>query len=279
MAGLLYRIPENDLMSLAEPVSKPSPLLTRLAVLLRNIPVVQFVLARLASLRGIPVARGESSEPASLGEQYRSSDRVAPDPSLAALPLVDPTVVRQALNDEPLAAAARDGVDQSAAHAAAADVTLSEPASIERTMDDALVDDPSLAFLLGVDQPHEAAEVVDDLPVAARAVDDQMAGDPSVLVPGVGLSLPSERVCAEPRDQRAERERLIRRRWMETGIKMWNPDFNGGARATLNIQGQAGLLPVQPGETISRYDTLQFKQVEQGIICEGVVVEAPRRRQ
>ena len=152
MAGLLYRIPENDLMSLAEPVSKPSPLLTRLAVLLRNIPVVQFVLARLASLRGIPVARGESSEPASLGEQYRSSDRVAPDPSLAALPLVDPTVVRQALNDEPLAAAARDGVDQSAAHAAAADVTLSEPASIERTMDDALVDDPSLAFLLGVDQ-------------------------------------------------------------------------------------------------------------------------------
>ena len=83
-----------------------------------------------------------------------------------------------------------------------------------------------------------------------------------------------------------DREKLIRRRWLETGIKMWNLDHHGAGHAPLNIQGQAELLPPKPGETLPGYDTLEFKIVQSyvngeavnQIICEGVVVDPPERR-
>ena len=82
------------------------------------------------------------------------------------------------------------------------------------------------------------------------------------------------------------REKLIRRRWLETGIKMWNPDHHGAGLAALNIQGRAELLPPKPGETLPGYDTLEFKIVRSyvngeaanHIVCEGVVVDPPKRR-
>ena len=89
----------------------------------------------------------------------------------------------------------------------------------------------------------------------------------------------------ETNDQ-PDRERLIRRRWLETGIKMWNPDHHGAGHAPLNIQGRAELLPPKPGETLPGYDTLEFKivrsfvngQAVNHIVCEGVVVDPPKRR-
>src|SRR6202048_4694778 len=83
----------------------------------------------------------------------------------------------------------------------------------------------------------------------------------------------------------SEREKLIRRRWAETGIKMWNPDVHGAGHAALNIQGRTELLPPKPGETLPGYDTLEFKLVRScvnrqevnRIICEGVVVDPPKR--
>jgi hypothetical protein len=89
----------------------------------------------------------------------------------------------------------------------------------------------------------------------------------------------------ETNDQ-SEREKLIRRRWTETGIKMWNPDVHGAGHAALNIQGRAELLPVKPGETLPGYDKLEFKMVRSyvngqavnQIVCEGVVVDPPKRR-
>ena len=89
----------------------------------------------------------------------------------------------------------------------------------------------------------------------------------------------------ETNDQ-SEREKLIRRRWTETGIKMWNPDVHGAGRAALNIQGRTELLPPKSGETLPGYDTLEFKMVrsyvnEQTvnlIVCEGVVVDPPKHR-
>jgi hypothetical protein len=83
----------------------------------------------------------------------------------------------------------------------------------------------------------------------------------------------------------SEREQLILRRWPETGIKLWNPD-HGAGRAALNIQGQSKLLPPKPGEKLPRYDTLEFKMVRSNvngqavnrIVCEGVVVDPPKRR-
>ena len=84
----------------------------------------------------------------------------------------------------------------------------------------------------------------------------------------------------------SEREKLIRRRWTETGIKMWNPDVRGAGHAALNIQGRVELLPVKPGETLPGYDKLEFKTVRSyvngqavnRIVCEGVVVDPPKRR-
>ncbi len=81
----------------------------------------------------------------------------------------------------------------------------------------------------------------------------------------------------KPNDE-SERKKLIRRRWTETGIKMWNPDVHGAGHAALNIQGRVELLPPKPGETLPGYDRLEFKLIESRIVCEGVVVDPPNRR-
>ena len=87
-------------------------------------------------------------------------------------------------------------------------------------------------------------------------------------------------------NEQSEREKLIRRRWLQTGIKMWNPDVHGAGHAALNIQGRTELLPPKPNETLPRYDKLEFKmvgscvngQAVNRIVCEGVVVDPPKRR-
>src|ERR1700676_2866922 len=115
-------------------------------------------------------------------------------------------------------------------------------------------------------------------PGVARNTVDQ---DAAVLKP------PSDHAIAEPEtNDQSEREKLIRRRWGETGIKMWNPDFHGAGHAALNIQGRTELLPPNHGETLPGYDTLEFKTVRSyvngqavnHIVCEGVVVDPPKRR-
>jgi hypothetical protein len=100
------------------------------------------------------------------------------------------------------------------------------------------------------------------------------------------LQRSSEHAIAVPKTNEPAREQLIHRRWLETGIKMWNPDHHGAGQAALNIQGRAELLPPKPGETLPEYDTLEFKIVRScvngqevdHIVCEGVVVEPPKRR-
>jgi hypothetical protein len=87
-------------------------------------------------------------------------------------------------------------------------------------------------------------------------------------------------------NDQTEREKLIRRRWAETGIMMWNPDVHGAGHAALNIQGRVELLPPKPGATLPRYDKLEFKLVRScvdgqevsRIVCDGVVVDPPTRR-
>jgi len=87
------------------------------------------------------------------------------------------------------------------------------------------------------------------------------------------LELPVRYAVAAPQsNDQYEREKLIRRRWTETGIKMWNPLVHGAGLAALNIQGRTELLPVKPGETLPGYDKLQFALVGGCIVCEDVVV-------
>src|SRR5260370_39252198 len=89
----------------------------------------------------------------------------------------------------------------------------------------------------------------------------------------------------ETNDQ-SESEKLIRRRWTETGIKMWNSDVHGAGHAALNIQGRTELLPPRSGETLPEYDTLEFKMVRSYvtnqtfnlIVSYAVVVDSPEHR-
>lgn len=82
----------------------------------------------------------------------------------------------------------------------------------------------------------------------------------------------------KPIDVRSEREELIRRRWAETGVRLWNLNLHGAGLAALGIQGRVELLPPNPGEVLSRYDRLEFKLSDGRIVCEGVVVDTPKRR-
>jgi hypothetical protein len=136
----------------------------------------------------------------------------------------------------------------------------------------------NLAALLRVKESGEmrAGRFADKLtgPIARSPV-DQHATQP-----------PGEYAIAVPKaNDQLDREKLIRRRWLETGIKMWNPDHHGAGLAALNIQGRTELLPPKPGETLPGYDTLEFKIVQsyengeavKQIVCEGVVVDPPKR--
>jgi hypothetical protein len=98
-----------------------------------------------------------------------------------------------------------------------------------------------------------------------------------VDLPIAGLKLPGDRAIAAPEStDQFKREKLIHRRWTETGIKMWNPAVHGAGFAALNIQGRVDLLPPKPGEMLLRYDKLEFNLIEGLIICEGVVVNPPK---
>lgn len=134
--------------------------------------------------------------------------------------------------------------------------------------------------------PSVAAEIEpvvanDPLPVAA-VVAEEMIADAPVAAADIEPApvLPAPKSPSAPKGRAkvvepADRAALIRQRWAETGIRMWNPRLHGTGDATLNIQGRIGLLPPEPGETMPRYDKLEFKMLSGQIVCEGVIVEAP----
>jgi hypothetical protein len=97
----------------------------------------------------------------------------------------------------------------------------------------------------------------------------------AVIEPSGGSAIAA---AAAPANDQSVRENLIRRRWAETGIKMWNPDVHGAGHAALGIQGGAELLPPKAGDTLPQYDRLEFKLIEGRIVCEGFVVDPPQSR-
>ena len=112
-------------------------------------------------------------------------------------------------------------------------------------------------------------------PPVSEFLGESIAGNADL--PFASPETSGECTIAEKSDQSA-REELIRRRWTETGIKMWNPRVHGGGHVALNIQGRADLLPVKPGGTLPEYDRLEFKLIAGHIVCEGNVVDPPKRR-
>ncbi|MBR0823062.1 hypothetical protein [Bradyrhizobium liaoningense] len=129
----------------------------------------------------------------------------------------------------------------------------------------------------------EPAPANDPGPIAPIAAEGSSADAPSVVTqvaPEPVLSSPAPVIPGAPKTRAKvveplDRATLIRQRWTETGIRMWNPRLHGAGDATLNIQGRVELLPPAPGETMPRYDKLEFRMLGGQIVCEGVVVEAP----
>ncbi|MBR0961693.1 hypothetical protein [Bradyrhizobium japonicum] len=134
--------------------------------------------------------------------------------------------------------------------------------------------------------PAPVVEIVpapaNDVPLAvaiAAATSDSSSGV-AEIEPASALASPSPEIRSAPKvraraAEPADRAALIRQRWAESGIRMWNPRLHGTGEAALNIQGSVGLLPPAPGETMPRYDKLEFKMLGGQIVCEGVIVEGP----
>ena len=166
-----------------------------------------------------------------------------------------------------------------------------EPVAVDETpviVADAEVPAP-VVVEAGVDSepaPSVAAEiepvVASDLPPVSAVVAEETIVDAPVIAADIAPApvLPAPNSPSAPKARAkivepADRAALIRQRWAETGIRMWNPRLHGTGDATLNIQGRIGLLPPEPGETMPRYDKLEFKMLGGQIVCEGVIIEAP----
>jgi hypothetical protein len=129
-----------------------------------------------------------------------------------------------------------------------------------------------LAALLRRDKKRTESlntSLVDEALDITESPDQQFA----VIEPSGGCA-----IAAPPANDQSGRETLIRRRWTETGIRMWNPDVHGAGHAALGIQGGVELLPPKAGETLPQYDRLEFKLIEGRIVCEGFVVDPPKSR-
>ncbi|SFJ27176.1 hypothetical protein SAMN04487925_10674 [Bradyrhizobium sp. cf659] len=195
-------------------------------------------------------------------------------------------------------------VDGETAPVATLDLIVShEPSSdILVDIEPAIVDDPHVALAdievstadlpaIRVDSGSSADVAMeiepvpagDPAPVTAVATVDASADTSSEVAdiapePILASPAPEIRSAAKVRaraTEPADRAALIRQRWAETGIRMWNPRLHGTGDATLNIQGRVELLPPAPGETMPRYDKLEFRMLGGQIVCEGVIVEAP----
>jgi hypothetical protein len=126
-----------------------------------------------------------------------------------------------------------------------------------------------------------AALLRNDRPIGESPISKFL--DDTRIAPGNGVGQPLDLLeltniaTPKPNDKHSEREWLIRRRWAETGIRLWNPNVHGAGFAALGIQGRVELLQPDPGEMLPRYDRLEFELIEGRIVCEGVVVDPPSR--
>jgi hypothetical protein len=151
-------------------------------------------------------------------------------------------------------------------------VLLGDANSVAPDVSEAGADsDPALAV-------EDAPAPANDVPLVTAVA--TAASESASVEPAPPLESPAPEIRSAPKfraraAEPADRAALIRQRWAETGIRMWNPRLHGTGEAALNIQGSVGLLPPAAGETMPRYDKLEFKMLGGQIICEGVIVEAP----
>ncbi|MCK1386704.1 hypothetical protein [Bradyrhizobium sp. 21] len=145
-----------------------------------------------------------------------------------------------------------------------------------------ILDDTRVAFADCEVSPEHVPEdsINSDLSPVAAEDSIETPGVFTTIEPAPALVSPSPEIRSAPKARAraaepVDRAALIRQRWTETGIRMWNSRLHGTGDATLNIQGSVGLLPPAPGETMPRYDKLEFRMLGGQIVCEGVIIEPP----
>lgn len=338
-------------MSQAEYASKQVPVLTRLVTALRQIPAVEFAVAKFRSLlRGrtkaepvaantfvaaIPDAIDDSPSPAPASTDTVETalavtnsvmaDTVASDqgkPDCVERRAVETDAVETgavafaSAEVEPVAADTIEPVGTKALESGAAwpaeteagtvEVEVFETTAIEQAPDvteivetvadlaDAIETDSTPISSAEPEVGAVASEVIETNVVAAAPVEADTFALPTVEPETVATQPAEADIVAfavvaaevvEPVIELAiqvaqpsglsEREELIRRRWKETGVRMWNARTHGAGQAVLCIQGSVKLLPPKPGETMPQYDRLEFQLVDGRIVCEGFEVDAP----
>jgi len=235
-AVIVEEAPASSVEAESEPIDIPEPVAESSPELLANVE---------------PVVAEES--PVSVETEVAPADApvlvVADDPSSGLVVDVEPAVVDGSCVGSEVAA--RNVSESKVDNAPSLDVA----AEIEPIP----ANDPApAAEAPSADAPNPTRDIAPEPVVASPAPKIPAAPKPRAKV-------------VEPTDRAA----LIRQRWAETGVRMWNPRLHGTGEATLNIQGSIGLLPPSPGETMPRYDKLEFKMLGGQIVCEGVIVEAP----
>lgn len=270
-------------------------MLSRLISLLRRIPAVKWAFTRLRPSPhsgSIDVAPGTATDsPAILVDVTEAAPAL--DSSISAEPFratpadVELVVVEQVLFEQVLP------VDVASEQVNAPEVVSNDsPVELLTSIEPVVVEEAPVSSVEIASEPADAPEAVISATEAScvACADDKVSdvsessidSDPS---PSVALEiepvlespapvLPRSPTARAKVTEPADRAALIRQRWAETGIRMWNPRLHGTGDATLNIQGRVGLLPPAPGETMPRYDKLEFGMLGGQIVCEGVVVEA-----
>jgi hypothetical protein len=240
------------------------------------------------------IAESPSEAPADLSGSGESSPETAAEVELvvveASVATID--VVREAvdvpefiINSDPTSELAADVEPVVAEKASSVDVEVVPVDAIALVVDVdtfSTLDDTCVAFADRDISPEHVPEDSIDSDPSHGAVEDstETPGVVTTIKPAPALVSPAPEIPSAPKArvraaEPADRATLIRQRWAETGIRMWNPRLHGAGDATLNIQGSVGLLPPAPGETMPRYDKLEFRMLGGQIVCEGVIVEAP----
>ncbi len=273
-------------------------MLSRLISLLSRIPAVKWAFNRLrplphsGSIDVAQIAAHESPAVLAVAEAAPVLDGAGPLHRNADIEVVTPIAEDTAAISVPVESLS----------AAPTETIVSDDSSVETPaeVEPVTVEEVSVSSIETESEPVDAPEfvtedepasvasveiepvVANDLqPVAAVAAEETIADAPVVaphIEPEPVSPAPKSSSTPKPRAKAvepADRAALIRQRWTETGIRMWNPRLHGTGEATLNIQGRIGLLPPEPGETLPRYDKLEFRMLGGQIVCEGVIVEAP----
>lgn len=313
MAGAVFHIAGESAIAYGLRTSWTTPVLSRLISLLSRIPAVKWAFNRLRPLphsgsidvaqiaadeepaliaAAVPVAEADTTvsvieEEVSISsvgiasETVDAPELITSDPPAELLTNVEPDIVEEA----PVSAVEVEAVEV-LEPVIINDASPEVPADVEPAVEELGVIAPVATESVSVEpcelvaagEPASGASVKLE-PVAV----DETPGIDSQPVPSVAAEIEPSPAPKSPSAPKArakvveptDRAALIRQRWAETGIRMWNPRLHGMGEATLNIQGRIGLLPPEPGETLPRYDKLEFKLLGGEIVCEGVIVEAP----